>query len=191
MDLYSIFQWLEFTPVGEMMRDSVLLLATINAIHIISVVTLFGSLITVDLRLIGVLAPTRTFTRVAHELLKFTWVGFAGALITGLLMVTANATEFYVNKIFWFKMGVIVLAGLNMMFFELRTMKSVSLWDTLRPPPGRARLAGVVSIALWTGVIFLGRWIGYTKGFDFDAPIDIDLDNLMFSLLATGGFGVA
>ena len=190
MDLYALFQWLEFTWFGTFMRDSVYGLPIVNAIHVVSVVTLFGSLITVDLRLIGVLAPTRTFTRVAHELLKFTRVGFAGALITGLLMVAANATEFYVNKIFWFKMATIVLAGLNMMFFELRTMKTVSTWDSALPTPGRAKLAGFVSIALWTGVIFLGRWIGYTKGFDFDQPIDIDLDNL-FSMLAAGGFGLA
>ncbi|WP_373355511.1 DUF6644 family protein [Pseudoroseicyclus sp. CXY001] len=191
MDLSSIFTWLENSGVGFWMRDSVYALPVINALHIVSVVTLFGSLITVDLRLIGVLAPTRTFTRVSHELLRFTWIGFAGALISGLLMVTANASEFYVNKLFWFKMATIVLAGINMMFFELRTMKTVANWDTARPPPGRARVAGLISIALWTGVIFLGRWIGYTKGFDFDAPIDIDLDNLMFSMLAASGIGLA
>ncbi|NDV02823.1 DUF6644 family protein [Pseudoroseicyclus tamaricis] len=191
MDFYALFQWLENSDVGAWMRDSVYALPFINALHVVSVVVLFGSLITVDLRLIGVLARTRTFTRVSQELLRFTWVGFAGALISGLLMLTANATEFYVNKIFWFKMGTIVLAGLNMMFFELRTMKTVSHWDATCPPPDRARLAGVLSISLWTAVIFLGRWIGYTKGFDFDAPIDIDLDNLMFSMLAAGGFGAA
>jgi hypothetical protein len=55
-----------------------------------------------------------------------------------------------------------VLAGLNMLFFQLVTFRGVAAWDSVRPPSA-ARLAGVLSIGLWCGVIGFGRWIGFTS----------------------------
>ena len=49
-------------------------------------------------------------------------------------------------------------------------------WDDALPPPTLARLAGASSLLLWVLVIFLGRWIGFTKGYDFTIPPGVELD---------------
>jgi hypothetical protein len=62
-------------------------------------------------------------------------------------------------------MVLLVLAGLNMLFFQKVTFRTVSAWDS-GTPPAAARFAGVLSIGLWCGVIGFGRWIGFVAGGD-------------------------
>ena len=69
-----------------------------------------------------------------------------------------------------------MLAGINMLVFELITAKSAPSWDIDVTPPNAARLAGALSIVLWVAVIVFGRWIGFTKGYDFSIPEDVQFD---------------
>ena len=84
-----------------------------------------------------------------------------GAVITGLLMFVANATSYIDNTPFLIKMGLLVLAGVNMGYFQLFTYRSVAAWDAVGRPPTKARVAGLLSIVLWTAIVGFGRWIGF------------------------------
>ena len=53
------------------------------------------------------------------------------------------------------------LAGANMVVFHVGAYRNVASWDKVVPTPARARLAGALSLALWIGVIFFGRWVGF------------------------------
>lgn len=78
-----------------------------------------------------------------------------------LLMFISNASTYAQNPLFWGKMGLLLLAGLNMGIFHLGVFRRIGEWDATLPPPGRARVAGFGSMVLWAGVIFLGRWIAF------------------------------
>ena len=134
----------------------------VEAIHVIAVALVFGTILIVDLRLLGVASTNRPFTRVAHDLLHFTWAGFALAVVTGTLLFLPNAGSIYINVNFQVKMVLLLLAGINMFVFELVTARRVSVWDNA-VPPASARLAGLLSIGLWMGVIVFGRLIGFTS----------------------------
>jgi hypothetical protein len=54
-----------------------------------------------------------------------------------------------------------MLAGLNMGVFHLGVFRRIAEWDTTLLPPNQARVAGFSSLALWAGVVFLGRWIAF------------------------------
>src|SRR5690606_23365188 len=88
----------------------------------------------------------------------------------------ANATTYWFNTAFRFKMLAILLAGLNMLVFQFVTFRGVPAWDRNAPTPTAARLAGALSILIWTSVIFLGRWIGFTNGYDVPVPEGMDFD---------------
>jgi hypothetical protein len=141
-----------------------------------AVATVFGTIVLVDLRLLGYPNVQRSFSKLHRELLQWTWIAFGIAFITGVLLLIVNAVTYYRNTAFWLKMGVILLAGINMLVFEYVTAKSVSKWDKGVLPPPAARTAAVLSIVFWIGVIFLGRWIGFTKGYDFTIPEDVQFD---------------
>jgi hypothetical protein len=59
-------------------------------------------------------------------------------------------------------MAVIVLAGINMLIFELITVRSVQKWNLDPKPPLPARLAGGISLTCWVLVVVFGRWTGFT-----------------------------
>jgi hypothetical protein len=59
-------------------------------------------------------------------------------------------------------MGLMVLAGLNMLLFHFVTWRSVHDWNTTTPTPFPARVAGLLSLAFWIAVVICGRWVGWT-----------------------------
>ena len=63
-----------------------------------------------------------------------------------------------------------------MAIFQGITYRSVGRWDQGMGTPFAAKMAGALSILIWVTVIFLGRWIGFTKGYTFDVPEDVPLD---------------
>lgn len=175
MEIMPWVQAIEASGPAEWVRTSVKVLPIVNAVHVMGVGLLFGTILIVDLRLLGVAGAARPFRRTAHELLPLTWIGFALALATGSLMFAANATTYVGNTAFLTKMALLMLAGLNMVVFEAVTSRGAAGWDVGRTPAA-ARLAGGFSILLWVSVIFFGRWIGFTKGYDFQVPQDVELD---------------
>ncbi len=176
MDLLPFFEALQSSAVSEWLRTSLKAVAIVNALHVMSLITVFGTIFMVDLRLLGFSNLQRPFLRMHHELLRYTWIAFGVAAVTGVLLLMVNAVTYHRNTAFWLKMATIVIAGINMMVFELVTAKSAASWDKGVTPPGAARLAGALSIVLWIAVIVFGRWIGFTKGYDFTIPEDVQFD---------------
>ncbi len=176
MDLEALVTSIENSGVGEWMRSSLKALPVVESIHVMAVALVFGTILIVDLRLLGIPNSRRPFTRVADELLSLTWGAFVIAAITGALMFAANAATYFDNAAFRWKMLLLLGAGINMAIFQFSTLKSVAAWDANSPTPRAGRIAGICSILLWTSVIFVGRWIGFTKGYDFEIPEDIELD---------------
>ena len=174
MDLTALAEVLYQSAFSEWMRGSLKALPIIEAIHVMAVATVFGTILIVDLRLLGCMDASRPFTRVFRETLRWTWLGFGVAVVTGALLFVPNARTYVVNTAFGLKMAALLCAGLNTAVFEFTTLRSVASWDTAAQLPRGARVAGAASIVLWTAVIVFGRWIGFTKGYDFTVPADLD-----------------
>jgi len=92
--------------------------------------------------------------------LPWTWRAFFLAAITGTLMFIGNASSYYGNVPFRIKVVLLILVAVNMAVFQFGTFKNVTAWDTGKPAPG-ARVAGALSLLLWTGIVTSGRWIGF------------------------------
>jgi hypothetical protein len=138
------------------------LFPTIETLHVIAIATVFGSILMLDLRLIGIADRNVRVSQYSRELLGLTWTAFVCAVITGLLLFISRAPDYLVNLQFQLKMLCILLAGVNMTIFHRGAFRRVLEWDTREPPPAAVRIAGLLSILCWTAVIFLGRWIGFT-----------------------------
>jgi hypothetical protein len=135
---------------------------TIETLHVIAITLVFGTIMIVDLRLIGIASHRRSASRLIGELLPITWGAFALAVATGCLLFTANAPAYAANSQFRLKLLVMLAAGLNMAVFHATAYRRIADWDETVPPPAAARIAGVTSLMLWLGVIYAGRWIGFT-----------------------------
>jgi hypothetical protein len=134
--------------------------AVVEALHVIAISTVFGTIAIVDLRLLGLPNTLRPFTEVAGETLRWTWAAFGLAVTTGSLLFVTNPSFYFGNFEFRTKMLLQLFAGINMAVFELRTVKTVTLWDSGKTPAA-ARIAGALSLLLWLAVIAFGRLIGF------------------------------
>ncbi len=122
----------------------------------------FGTIMIIDLRLIGKASMNRTVTGLMGEILPLTWVAFALAVLTGALLFISQPVDYAANTAFRLKMVALAFAGLNMLAFHAGAYRHVATWDALTLPPTRARLAGAVSLTLWIAIIACGRTIGFT-----------------------------
>jgi hypothetical protein len=158
----GLMQTLYDTSIAVAVRESATLYPWIESAHVLMVAIVLGTIAMVDLRLMGVSAHRRGARQLIVDMLPFTWVAFALAVVTGGLLFMSNATAFYESMPFRFKMLAILLAGINMAIFHMTAYRNIGDWDDQLPTPKSARLAGLTSIILWVVIVFLGRWIGYS-----------------------------
>ena len=161
MAIESTLRWLQDLPFPTNIRESSWIFPTIETIHVFALVLVVGSILLVDLRLLGFTNRDRPFSRIAEEMLPLTWVAFAIAATAGLLMFSSKALIYYGNIPFRIKMLCLALAGLNMLWFHWMGARHMANWDASTPPTA-ARLAGAASVLLWTIIIGAGRWVGFT-----------------------------
>jgi hypothetical protein len=163
MDPATFFMALQNSGIAQWVNTAGATYPIVESLHVIAIALVFGTILIVDLRLVGLASTSRPFTLVAHDLLKLTWIGFALAVMTGVLLFLPNASNLYVNVQFQVKMVLLLLAGINMFIFEMITARNVASWNVQLPPPTAARVAGTLSIALWLCVIVFGRLIGFAS----------------------------
>jgi hypothetical protein len=159
--IYSICVWLEQSSVGTSVRDSTWLFPIIETIHILGIAMLVGSTSVLDLRLMGLTYRDQPVSKLAWRFLPWAWAGFVLQVITGGLLFASEATKMYDNLGFRLKMLLIVVAGLNALVFHSIAYQSVDKWENDPVGPVSARAAGLISILLWFGIVFFGRWIAY------------------------------
>ena len=152
--------WLETSGLAVAMRQWLWLYPIVEIVHIVGFVTLVGAAFMFDLRLLG-LARGMPVSALAAHLLR--WARWALVLVipTGSLMFIAHATEMSSNPAFRLKLLLIAAAFLNAGLFHRWPFRAVGDWDTEIAAPLPARLAGALSLGLWTGVLACGRLLAY------------------------------
>jgi hypothetical protein len=162
MGITELLAWLEASRAAAAIRDSLYLFPLIEAAHVIGLTMVFGTIAIIDVRLLGIASTNRPFSRIAADVMKWTWAFFALTVTTGLLMFITNAGVYYHNFYFRSKMAFLALAGINMLVFEFTAARSVDRWDKHPAAPLAGKTVAAVSLVLWISIIFFGRWIGFT-----------------------------
>ena len=162
MDVAGFLKSLEASGLATKIRDSVYLFPMIESTHVIGLALVFGTIAIIDLRLLGIASTQRSFQRMASDILKWTWAAFALTALTGALMFITNASVYYHNFYFRTKMLMLALTGINMLFFEVSAGRTIHGWDQAPSAPRAGKAVAVLSLALWIGIICMGRLIGFT-----------------------------
>jgi len=158
MDLLPLFTGLENSPLGVFVKDKGATFALIEAVHLMALAVLGGSLLAGDLRLMNVMlrdVPSRKVTDGAHTWFK---IALIVLLITGFFMLSGVAVKCYHNQYFWIKMSAMVI-GIVFAFAIKRPLLNRD-HATLRPWTLKA--VGIASLSVWLIVAASGRWIGFS-----------------------------
>lgn len=129
--------------------------------HLLMLMLFAGTIMLVDLRLLGVAYKKTKVSVISEKVLPLTVAGFVLMVITGLALFFAKPVPYYHN--FWFRLKLVFLAAamINIMIFHYRVQKDQAAWDDAPRPPTKARISAVVSLASWVLVIIMGRLIAY------------------------------
>lgn len=162
MTLLGMCEWLEATALGLLVRESVYGFQIFVAIHILALTLSVGTLVWFDLRLLGVSMVRCRVSELYRRIMPWMLTGFVIMFVSGAALFTGYATNAYANFYFRIKLVALLVAGVNALVFHRVTERHMAEWDRAPRPPASARLAGLISITVWTIVIMAGRMMAYT-----------------------------
>jgi hypothetical protein len=147
--------FLQQLPPIQALKSSFYAYPIVSALHIISIGTLWSSVLLMDLRILGAFPelPYKPFTRLLRQVAL---IAFGGAVLTGFSLFAVKASEYAAMPVFLVKMALILLAGANFLLF-LRLGGRDGGMEGNR----KIRISAALSIFLWSGVVLAGRLIGF------------------------------
>ena len=154
MSAPSFFEWLTTSPWANAMNGPEWAFPVVQSLHFIGFAFSIGTIAIVDLRLLGLAMRRQSAAELAADLDPWTRVGLALMLITGPLMFSADAVAYHNNPSFQFKMVVLFLA----LLFHFTIHRKATRSEVM---PFVAKLAGGMSLLLWTAVVAGGRMIAF------------------------------
>jgi hypothetical protein len=155
-------QWLQTTSIGTAIRESVWQFAVIESVHILALVGVVAGAAVLDLRLLGIVATDRPVRQVANQMIPLMILAFAVNAATGVLMFWSDPLRFYRSILFWVKLALLALAGLNALVFHFTLYRRLDQWDKVGSrPPTAVRITAATSLTLWVLIVFAGRGIAY------------------------------
>jgi len=150
--------WLETLPAAEAFAASRHAYPLVNALHIIGLGSLFGAILALDLRLLGLFRaiPARPL---AIALPRVAGAGLALAMATGLLLFSVDPHEYAANRAFVIKVSLVATGAIHALWVHRsRAWAALRKRGTIEPA---LKISAGVSLAIWTGAILAGRWIAF------------------------------
>jgi Family of unknown function (DUF6644) len=159
--LLDFCSWLEETPLSQTIQSTGWIVPTVQTVHILSVAAVLSSVLMIDLRLIGALGRDQPLARVSERFRPVIWWALPVLLATGAVMIIGEPARSLANSVFQLKMALLVAAIVVTLSYQVPLGRNPTFWEGSSRRRGAAQLIAVVSLTLWAGIVFAGRWIAY------------------------------
>jgi hypothetical protein len=150
----SIAQWLQASGFFTFLRESGYVYPIILTVHVVGIAMFGGMLLLTNLGLLGVTPPSWPVSEMVGQFRVLKRAGLAIVGVSGILLTGCKAEEYDHNQFFWIKMLLLGLVGVHALVFRR---------GVYRNKPTHAKLAGALSLILWTCIVLAGRGIGYVE----------------------------
>jgi hypothetical protein len=154
--------WISNTALSNWFQNQLWIIPTSQSIHIVCVSVVFGCAVMISLRLLGLGASGRSVSQLVDTLVPWMYRALAVLLFTGAVQTIAEPLRQFVTPAFWWKMFMIICVVSLTVWFAHAVRRNAVRWDSAAMRPHSGRLFALLSLGLWVGIIFCGRFIGYT-----------------------------
>lgn len=160
--MHEFMAWLQSSALGHAMRESgVWTYAVVNLTHILGVASLFGAILVLDLRLLGVWRNV-PLAAVAEPAVPIAVTGFAVAATSGICLLATNASEYVGNPFLYIKFPAIALGLANVAVLNfLPAWKARKTRELSTREQSQLAAMGGISLFCWLTAVSAGRMIGY------------------------------
>jgi hypothetical protein len=161
--LSEFCRWLAATDLSHAIQTAGWIIPAVQTIHILSVAVVFSSAILVDLRIWRLLQRDVPLPDVARRFLPAIWPVLFILLLTGSLLIVGEPRRSLLNSTFYLKMALLAVAIMLTAGLQRSISSSPNFWDKDRGRRIAGQFAATLSILVWCGILFAGRWIAYTQ----------------------------
>ncbi len=155
--LLTFAEWCEATWLGTLVRDSLWAFPVIEAVHLLGLCLLGGTLLVVDLRMLGLGLRRQTIAELARDARPWLVAAVVVMLVTGVMLFLSEAVKCYYNPSFRVKAVTLPIALVYTFAIRERLTH-----DPLLDTSWKSRSVATISIALWFTVAAAGRGVGYS-----------------------------
>lgn len=155
--------WLAATPVSQTIQSVSWIVPAVQTVHILCVAAVMVSVLIIDLRLLGVAARGLTIDATLRRFLPGLWWPLPVLLVTGATLIVAEPERALENPVFILKMTLLLAGSLLTLGCHWVLRHRPGFWDRSAHRRGLAQLTATVSLLIWVGIVFAGRWIAYVQ----------------------------
>jgi len=153
--------WLSLAPESVVMRESRWAFPTVLSLHLLGLVLLVGMRLAIDLRVTGLAFGGVPASQLVNRAAPWSIVGALVTVASGMALYAADAPRLGANPMFQLKVTALALALANVWFFHVVLARGMRDWDTAVTPPRAVQASAWVSLALWTIVVIVGRFVAF------------------------------
>jgi uncharacterized membrane protein len=161
VSILTACEWLQNLPWASGIKHSTWQFPVIESVHSLALSVMLWPAAILDLRLLGLVMRRRPVSQVASQFLPWTWTGFVVMVLSGVILFSSEAVKCYNSPFFRVKVILLAIAGLNALLFHKTVFRNLAGWDQDAATPWRAKMAGGFSLAVWIGVVAMGRALAY------------------------------
>ena len=158
----SLIAFLKATPVADLMNKTRWAWPISESVHFVGLALLIGIIAPLDARLMGFMRGVSIGA--LHRLIPFAIAGFVLNLITGLMFLAGTPEQYLGNVSWWFKVLFLLIAGANMLAFEMTQRSRAFAMSPDAATPWAMKAIGAVSLASWVMVLYWGRMLPFAGG---------------------------
>jgi len=133
----------------------------VQTVHLLGISSVMGSIVLIDLRVLGLALPSQGQGELVRRLMPWTWWALPCLAASGLVFIVARPARYLFNPVFGLKFAMLAPAVALAWLFQRAVARDAGFWERSRARRVAARALAAVSLMLWMGVAMAGRWIAY------------------------------
>ncbi|GJM12586.1 MAG: hypothetical protein DHS20C12_09890 [Pseudohongiella sp.] len=135
----------------------------IQTVHILGIAVVMGSIVLLNLRILGLAVPSQKIPEMTQRLMPWLWWALASNLVSGSFFLFGRPLRYFNNPIFGWKVSFLVPAILLALFFHIMSRREQGYWELNPQRLWTSRAIALASLFLWIMVAMAGRWIAYVE----------------------------
>lgn len=135
----------------------------IQTVHILGIAVVMGSIVLLDLRILGVAVPSQNISEMTNRLMPWMWWALASNFVSGAFFLFGRPLRYFNNPIFAWKLSFLIPAILLALLFHFMHRRQEGYWESSASRLWGARAIAAASLILWIMVAMAGRWIAYVE----------------------------
>ena len=159
--LHAFAEWLSTTSLSNTIQNVSWIIPSVQTVHIVCVAIVISAVFLVDLRILGIFARSQPVAALSNRFLTWIWYALIVLLVSGALLIIGEPNRSLMNPAFGLKMLMLLtVAGLTLII-QRPLRADAGYWDASGGRRATVKTIAIVSLALWSGIVFAGRWIAY------------------------------